>query len=77
MKILKYYAVLLASVYIAGECRVYIAIMFALPYRAKKERRKTVKFPLSWTCEESLKESLELSTFYAPPPVASLLHELP
>lgn len=71
MKVLKYYAVLLASVYIAGGCWVYIAIMFALPYRAKKERHKTVKFPLSWACEESLKESLEPSTFYAPPPVGS------
>lgn len=44
-------------------------IMFALPYRTKKERRKTVKFSLSWACEKSLKESLKLSTLYTPPPV--------
>jgi len=49
-------------------------IMFTLPYLDKKERRKTVKFPLSWACEESLKESLEPSTLYAPSTVSSLLH---
>lgn len=53
-------------------------IMFALPYRAKEERRKTVKFPLSWACEESLNQSLEPSTLYAPPPpLGSLLHQVP
>lgn len=51
--------------------------MFALPYRPKKERRKTVKFPLSWACEESLKESLEPSTLYAPPSAGSLPHQVP